>query len=115
MLIGERIYLEAARADVAGVLRERGHEAATACAVSVMNSLIGSFVSPVEGASEGTVVLSWQDLAVFSGPRPSMSVLVYFRVMQSTLSQGATYSRKIELDVSAMFPENLAALEVMMA
>ncbi len=115
MLLDERIYVAAAKADVAGVLRERGHEAATAYIAAMMDSLIGCFVSPVDGASEQTVVLSWQDLAVFSGPHPRMSVLVHFRMMQSPISQSATYSRTLDLDVSAMFPENLAAMEVMMA
>lgn len=107
MKIDQRVYLQAARADVYGVLLERGHEAATKAMIDVLNSMIGARAPYVEGGEVWSLFISWEGLAVFTGERPTVKVKIQFKV------DAAIYTQSVELDARMLRPHNIPVMEVM--
>lgn len=107
MRIEHRLYLASAKADVYGVLEERGHKAATRAMVDVLNSMIGSRSLVFDGGDLWSYFLSWENLAILTGERPSVMVTVRYSV------EHATWKRIVELDARTLRPPNIPAMEVM--
>ncbi len=107
MGLEHRLYLAAATADLYGTLEERGHKAATRAMVDVLNSMIGSRSLVFEGGDLWTYFLSWENLAVFTGERPSVKVTIRYSV------EHAIWKRTFELEALVLRPHNIPAMEVM--
>ncbi len=107
MQIDQRVYLKAARADVYGTLRDRGHEEATRAMSAVLDSMIGSRDPYSEGCDVWSLFISWEGLAIFMGENPTVKVKILFRV------DAATYSKTVELDARMLEPHNIPAMEIM--
>jgi len=104
MRIDQRVYLQAAKADVYGVLRDQGHEAATKAMGEVLNSMIGARAPYVKGGEVWSLFIAWAGLAVFTGERPTIKVKIQFRV------DAAIYTQSVELDALMLEPHNIPAM-----
>jgi hypothetical protein len=107
MKIDQRIYLRAARANVYGVLRDQGHEAATKAMGDVLDSMVGARTPYVEGGEVWTYFIAWEGLAVFTGERPTVKVKIQFKI------DAAIYAQSVEIDATMLEPHNIPAMEVM--